>query len=210
MNIYFWIIQISSYVGLNKFAKNKFTIDKQLQYNNFADKRPKKCCCCKINNFNDVFSNIIYTIGGLYQLYQYNYFLGVSSILVSIGSAYYHLNPNMNTLFYDRLPMQFAFTYIIYDKIKINLIEKLLVSLISFGSLYYWSYNYDLIPYASFQLSMIIYWLLFDNNMFIPVIFYILAKICEDNDLKIFNLTNKKISGHTIKHILSGIAIFFI
>jgi hypothetical protein len=117
MNIYFWIIQISSYVGLNKFAKNKFTIDKQLQYNNFADKRPKKCCCCKINNFNDVFSNIIYTIGGLYQLYQYNYFLGVSSILVSIGSAYYHLNPNMNTLFYDRLPMQFAFTYIIYDKI---------------------------------------------------------------------------------------------
>lgn len=116
----------------------------------------------------------------------------------------------MNTLFYDRLPMQIAFTYMIYDKIKINLIENILVSLISFGSLFYWSYNYDLIPYASFQLSMIIYWLLFDYNMFIPVMFYILAKICEDNDLKIFNITNKQISGHTIKHILSSIAIFFI
>lgn len=47
MNIYFWIIQISSYVGLNKFAKNKFTIDKQLQYNNFADKRPKNVVVVK-------------------------------------------------------------------------------------------------------------------------------------------------------------------
>jgi hypothetical protein len=71
--------------------------------------------CCKINNFNDVISNIVYTFGGLFQIfYRDNFYLGcelslddnskhknlylinffgISSILVSIGSAYYHLNP---------------------------------------------------------------------------------------------------------------------
>ena len=210
MNIYFWLINIISNLILYIFSKKKFTLEKQIEYNNFADKRIMTCCMCKINNFNDVFSNTIYTIAGLYQIYRGYYYLGYSCILVSIGSSYYHLKPNMNTLFYDRLPMQIAFSYIICEKIDLNIYEQILINFISYGSLIYWKLTYDLIPYASFQLSMILYWLFFDNLMLIPVLMYISAKIFEDNDLKIFNITNKNVSGHTLKHIISGLAIFFI
>jgi hypothetical protein len=214
MNIPFWLIHISTYLSLNTFANrfyNPFSIKKQYAYNYFADKRCKTICNCKIANFNDVFSNVIYLLGGLFQLYKTNYSIGISGILVSIGSAYYHLNPNMITLFFDRLPMQIAFLSIIFKKIVFDTsIEHIGVWLLTFGSLFNWVYNYNLIPYAAFQLSMIIYWLFMDNTMLVEVTLYILAKICEDNDMQIYKITNNNISGHTIKHLVSGCALFFI
>ncbi len=210
INYNFWISVLISYYILN-LKKNKFSLENQIKYNDFADKRKFSYKCCSINNFNDVISNIMYAIGGLYQIIiMNNYYLGIFSILVSIGSAYYHLNPNMYTLFFDRFPMQIAFTYLIFNKIILTFYEKIAISIFSFGSLFYWTITYNILSYATFQLSLILYWLIFDSSMLIPIICYITAKICEDNDKYIFNYTNNIISGHTLKHIISGIALFFI
>jgi hypothetical protein len=73
-----------------------------------------------------------------------------------------------------------------------------------------WKFTLDLIPYASFQAALIIYWLLFDKQMLLLIICYILAKVCEDLDYEIYYLTHNNISGHTLKHIFSGFALFFI
>lgn len=214
LNYYLWYISFLSYFLLYT-KKNKFSLENQIKYNNFADKRQLRCLCFKINNFNDVVSNIMYTLGGLYQIfYRNNFYFGISSILVSFGSIYYHLNPNMNTLFYDRLPMQIAFLFLIFNNIPLEIFEKFIMIYYSIGSVIYWNLTHDLILYASFQLSIIIYLLIFNLNLFLPVLFYIFAKLFEDNDKYIFDITSNFniliFSGHTVKHIISGLALFFI
>ena len=60
---------------------------------------------CNIKNYYNVLSNLMFVIGGLYNILN-DYILCMCSILVCIGSAYYHLNPNIDTIFYDRLPIK--------------------------------------------------------------------------------------------------------
>jgi len=183
--------------------KNKFNFLNQLAYNNFADKR---CIFC-IRNFGDVVSNIVFIIGGLYH-YNSHFELCILSFLVAIGSTYYHWNPNMMTLYFDRLPMVLLLNYLIYWKFSIGLLA---ANLIGLYTLLYWHYTYDLIPYTLYQTVPVILFV-FDTtlNMQYYGIFYILAKLCENNDIKIYLMTNKIISGHTIKHILAGLALLYI
>ena len=85
-------------------------------YHNFADWR----AFFGIPNFLDVASNLAFLIVGFagLRICRGNnlgnlrnawivLFAGVT--LVSIGSAYYHLNPNNQTLVWDRLPMTIGF-----------------------------------------------------------------------------------------------------
>lgn len=183
---------------------SKLTYQKQLEYNNFADKR---CICC-IRNFGDVFSNVMFFIAGLYQFYYANYILSILSICVGFGSTYYHWTPNMYTLYWDRLPMVVYMAYIINITTKLDFGYMLLIGIYS---LEYHVKTNNLTLYASYQLSIIILFSLFTGlGMHISVLFYISAKICEDNDKAIFIGTNKIISGHSIKHILAGLAMLFI
>jgi len=205
MNIYFLLTFVFSYLLLKYKFAHKFTIQKQYEYNNFADCK----CMCNIKNYYNVLSNLMFVIGGLYNIFD-DFILCLCSILVCIGSAYYHLNPNIDTLFYDRLPMQISFTYLILSKITLNIYEQIFIVLYSFYVLIKWKFTLDLIPYASFQTALIIYWLLFDKQMLLSIICYILAKICEDLDYEIYYLTHNSISGHTLKHIFAGYALFFI
>lgn len=194
-----------SYYLLNK-SRHKLSPQKQFEYNNFADCRN----CCGIKNYYNVISNIIFLIGGLYHLFD-DHILCLCSFLVCAGSSYYHLNPDMNTLLYDRLPMLLSFVYLILLRIELNLFEQIMISFYSLYSILKWKLFLDLVPYATIQLTLIIYWLIFPSyNMQYAIVFYIMAKICEDYDYKIYMLTNKIISGHTIKHILAGFALFFI
>lgn len=186
--------------------KHRFSLDKQIQYNNFADCRT----CCHIKNFWNVVSNIIFVIGGLYN-YSLDPILCGISILVCIGSSYYHYNPNLQTLFYDRLPMIMTFSWLIYTRSNLTIIENIIYIGISFYSIYEWRRTYNLLLYSSIQITLIIYWLIcVECEMVYPVLFYFLAKICEDMDLYIYVLTNNTISGHTLKHIFSGLALFVI
>ncbi len=91
-------------------------------YHLFADTRT----ILGIPNFNDVFSNVGFTIVGVLGVQAVMgtrglliftqrpeprpymvFFIGVG--LVSLGSAYYHWAPSNERLFWDRLPMSIAF-----------------------------------------------------------------------------------------------------
>lgn len=96
-------------------------IQQDINYHNFADQRILSVQHIDIHipNFLDVSSNLIFLFVGLYGIYKvfnikhkFNwsyvaYFLGV--IWTCFGSAYYHWNPNNNTLIWDRLPMSVVF-----------------------------------------------------------------------------------------------------
>ena len=201
--ILLFVLYLSNLI-INKFNK-KFTIKKQFEYINFAD------CVCKYNikNYYNVVSNLIFVLGGLYHVYN-DIILCILSFCVFIGSSYFHLEPTIHTLFYDRLPMQISFTYLVLTKINLHFIESFIIVFYAIYSLCKWQITLDLIPYASFQLSIILYWLFFDTSMLYPILCYIFAKICEDYDVEIYFLTHQNISGHTLKHIFAGIALFFI
>ena len=207
-------------------------IPQDLRYHAFADTRT----ILGISNFYDVISNIPFAIVGLFGLchvyIQRNnkntwswLILFLSIILVAVGSSYYHLNPNNQSLTWDRLPMAIGFmalfAIVVGDYIYSKLEQWLLLPMCVLGifSVLYWNITDDLRIYAWVQffssgLLLIVIFLYKPNTyetkyLIFAFIFYALSKITEYFDHTIFSGTNDVISGHTIKHLLSGIATFY-
>ena len=182
---------------------NKFSIQKQIQYNNFADKR---CMCC-IRNFGDVISNIGFAIAGLYHIHT-NPILFILAFLVCIGSTYFHWNPTMKTLYWDRFTMILLLNYLIHLKLNLNFF---ITTVIGIFVLEYWKVTMNLIPYSIYQITPVLIFIYDESiGMRTSGIIYLLAKLCEDNDYKIYTLTRNTVSGHTIKHLLAAMALIFI
>jgi hypothetical protein len=107
-----------------------------------------------IPNGLNVLSNVPFLIAGLYGIHVMlnaqphtfantkhpisYWFLFVSTCLIAVGSAYYHLWPTNETLFFDRLPMTIAFMSIIAilvtEKIHSRWGPRLLVPLVMLGT----------------------------------------------------------------------------
>jgi len=209
-------------------------------YHNFADQR----AFWGIPNFGDVVSNAPFlVVGGLGLVVLFRraaraenrpdplwlsfvvYFAGVG--LVAFGSAYYHLDPNNGTLFWDRLPMTIAFmalfAAIIDDRIDDRTGPILLPLLVGLGmvSAIYWHLTEqaghgDLRFYAVVQffpmLAVPLICLLFpphrlDCRYLVMMLgLYALAKVCEHFDAGIFALLGHAVSGHTLKHLFAAMA----
>ncbi len=156
--------------------------------------------------------------------------------LVAFGSAYYHINPNNKTLIWDRLPMAIGFMaiftiiisiYIDRSRKKIKVIF-ILLQFVGVFSVLYWAYTeslgigdlrlYALVQYLPLIIIPIIVALNYKNNnsetkvvyILLTLIFYIIAKILEIGDNFIFELLGNIISGHSLKHIFSATAVFYI
>lgn len=184
-------------------SSNKFTLDKQINYCNFADTR----CKCKIRNFGDVISNVAFFIPSIYHIfYTCNVQLSTICFCITIGSTYFHWTPNLSTLYWDRLPMIFGMVYIQNYHTSINFTNLLLYGLFT---LEYHKITNDLSFYVVYQLNMLIL-LVMVQGFTIKLVLYIMAKFFEDYDREIFKITGEYISGHTIKHILAGVAMMFI
>ena len=207
-------------------------IPQDLQYHSFADTRT----IWGIPNFFDVISNLPFAIVGLLGLnYVFNNWntnrswswliLFLSILFVAAGSSYYHLNPNNQTLVWDRLPMAVGFmslfAIVVGDYIYPKLEQWLLIPMCVLGvfSVLYWNFMDDLRLYAWVQffstaLLLIVIFIYKPNTyqtkfLVFAFIFYILSKITEHYDQIIFSITHNVISGHTIKHLLAGIATFY-
>lgn len=209
-------------------------------YHLFADTRG----FLGIPNFGDVVSNAGFAIAGLFGLFvilgrhqirifkqrldvwpYLVFFSGVA--LISVGSAYYHLEPSNERLLWDRLPMSVAFmafcSAVIADRIHNRLGNTwLLALLVVLGllSLVYWyvteSHGHgDLRFYAFVQfypilMLPVVIWLFPDHRYtagrFLGwvIAWYALSKVLEHFDKEVFNLFGQIISGHTLKHLAAG------
>jgi hypothetical protein len=155
-------------------------------------------------------------------------FAGVG--LTGFGSAYYHLAPTNATLFWDRLPMTIVFMSlfdaIIAERISVRAGRQLFLPLLAAGvaSVVYWHLGElrgvgDLRFYGLVQffplLAIPVMLLLFPPrytrtaDLFGVVGWYVLAKIFELFDGQIFALGGL-VSGHTLKHLASAMAAYWI
>ncbi len=202
-------------------------INQQESYHQFCDSQT----IWSIPNFWNVISNIPFLMVGIWGLLntrklkgkrrQYQlFFMGVT--LVALGSGYYHLNPNSQTLVWDRLPMTIAFmslfSIVISEFINAKMGRQLLYPLLLTGllSVAYWMAFDDLKVYAVVQfyplLAMLVILLLFTSKRdsikgyWMLVIAYVLAKLFEHYDFQIQQLIYFW-SGHTLKHLVIAVGI---
>jgi hypothetical protein len=213
-------------------------IAQDLNYHLFADALSQ----WGVANFWNVMSNLPFVVIGLMGLWSLSkqqlqikpqfsqfywvFFTGI--VGVGMGSSWYHLNPNNDTLVWDRLPMTVAFmaffAAILAEHVDLKLGQRLLWPLIGLGllSIIYWQYSEsigqgDLRWYALVQFLPLI---------MIPVIFmlypkpynlsyllwlflacYVVAKLLEYYDLQIFQ-SLIWISGHSLKHVAAAVGVF--
>jgi hypothetical protein len=208
-----------------------------LPYHDFADHRT----IFGVDNFLDVVSNAAFVLAGLAGLavvvrrdsvfaanverWPYAVFF-IGMVLTGLGSAYYHLTPENESLFWDRLPMTVAFMSLVsaqvVDRIdaRTGLLLLLPMLLVGAASVLYWRASErmgsgNVIPYAVLQFyAVVILFLLAKlqpsrytrgNDIYWVFAGYVLAKLLETFDRPLYELGHIA-SGHTLKHIAAAIA----
>lgn len=212
-------------------------IPQDINYHSFADKRFVK----SIPNFWNVISNLPFLFIGLTGMIWvgnsrpgcivkelnvncFVFFMGI--FFTGIGSAYYHLHPNNNSLVWDRLPMTISFmaffSIVIADHISLSSAKKTLLPLLLIGciSIQYWVMTenkgvgdlrmYALVQYLPVLLIPIILLLYKSTHAMKPyfwsiILVYALAKFFEASDEIVFS-NLKILSGHSLKHAFAALA----
>ena len=212
-----------------------------VEYHDFADHRHAH----GIDNFLDVVSNLAFLIAGVMGLvlviggrvrFEFAserwpfvvFFLGV--LLTALGSAYYHLAPDNETLFWDRLPMTIAFMALvssqIVDRINVRAGLRLLLPMLLLGvaSVVYWRATErmgagNVLPYGILQGYSVIVLLLLarlnpsrytrGNDIYWVFGWYVLSKLLETFDREVLAIAHF-VSGHTLKHLAAAAAAFVV
>jgi len=208
-----------------------------LDYHDFADQRG----ALGIRNFFDVVSNAAFLLAGLAGLFvvfsgrarfefpaeRWPYavfFVGV--LLTAAGSAWYHLAPGNETLFWDRLPMTIAFMGLISSQVveRISVRAGLVLLgpmlLAGLASVFYWIATEragagNVLPYALLQGYAVFVMLVMAallrsrytraNDLYFIFGWYVLAKLLEFFDAQVLAYSHL-VSGHTLKHVAAAVA----
>jgi hypothetical protein len=154
-------------------------------------------------------------------------FLGL--VLTAFGSAYYHLAPDNDRLVLDRVPMTIVFMPLVSaliaerSSLKVGLWLLPILTAVGVGTVIQWHLSVergagDLRFYGAVQgyavLALFAALLLpprytRGSDLLVVAGLYLLAKICETADRQIFSVGHL-VSGHTLKHLVSGFAGFWI
>ena len=201
----------------------------------FADQRP----WLGIPNAADVLSNLAFVAVGLLGLSRLlqgarpllpvvRLSLGVLFVglfITGFGSAYFHWNPNNETLVFDRLPMTVVFAGVfgamLAERIssRSGLAVLLLMLVVGPASVFYWQATADLSLYAVIQfggMAAILLLLSLTQRGSDPfpwwalIAWYGFAKIMEFGDVFVWNATRELFAGHMLKHLAAaagGLAI---
>lgn len=142
-------------------------------------------------------------------------------VATAAGSAWYHLDPDDATLFWDRLPMTLIFAGLLSAALAQRVSGKLarvgLVALVVLGvaSVAYWRATGDLSLYALLQFGGLGALLLLvavtprgaDPFQWWWVIgWYALAKVVEVADGAIWEASGGFVAGHALKHVAAAVA----
>ena len=206
-------------------------------YHDFADHR----AMFGVANFLDVASNLGFLLAAVagfavvlrprtrfeFRSERWPYavfFLGM--LLTALGSGYYHLAPDNERLFWDRLPMTIAFMGLIaaqiVDRISIRAGLALLLPMLLVGaaSVIYWRATEragagNVMPYGVLQGYSVVILLLLailqpsrytrGNDVYWVFVAYMMAKLLETFDRGFLSLGHL-VSGHTLKHLAAAVA----
>lgn len=230
-----WCVAIIAVVSISQFPP----ISQNLDYHQFAHQNK----LFGIPNMHNVLSNIPFLMVGLYGLFfvirekatlhslyagALTFCLGVA--LVSVGSGYYHWQPNNQTLVWDRLPMTIAFmglyamivSAFVNAKSGVRLLPWLLMAGVL--SVLWWFLTeswgqgdlrwYVLVQFLPMLLTLIIL-ISFKTDkinkskLVWVLIWYIIAKLMELGDVQLLALTTV-ISGHSLKHVAAAVACYYV
>ena len=210
-----------------------------LDYHDFADQRD----AFGIDNFLDVASNAAFLLAGAAGLFvvfsgrarfefpaeRWPYavfFLGI--LLTAAGSAWYHLAPDNESLFWDRLPMTIAFMGLVssqvVDRISVRAGLMLLgpMLLVGMASVVYWIATErmgagNVLPYGLLQGYAVVVLLIMAvlhrsrytraNDLYFIFGWYVLAKLLELFDGQVLAYSHL-VSGHSLKHVAAAAAGF--
>lgn len=140
--------------------------------------------------------------------------------LVGFGSSYYHWYPNNETLVWDRMPMTIGFVAAltaISSEVFGRRVERFLWSFIAIGvaSVCVWWAVDDLRFYAWVQffpfLALIVMLvgapsrIKAKQHVVYAIGYYLAAKVFENWDAAVLQLTDGYMSGHPIKHLLAAL-----
>jgi hypothetical protein len=208
-------------------------------YHDFADSRTM----LGVANFLDVTSNGAFLLVGVAgivvafrprtplvtgaeRLLYAVFFAGM--VLTAGGSAYYHLAPDNETLFWDRLPMTISFMALVAAQIseRISLRAGVILLapmlLVGVGSVVYWRETEragagNVTPYGILQAFSVVVMLVMAmlpsrytraNDVYKIFAAYVAAKILEMLDWQFLDVTG--VSGHTLKHLAAALAGYFV
>jgi len=156
------------------------------------------------------------------------FILFLSVIMASLASTYYHLAPDNARLVWDRVPISIGIvtllSIVLIERVNTNIGFLSLPFLILFGvgSVIYWDWSErsglgNLNYYIVVQLYSILAIILLSKyffsrytggeSIYVVIIIYAFAKFAEILDHEIYSL-GKVISGHSVKHLLVGLAVF--
>lgn len=156
------------------------------------------------------------------------FFSGV--LLTAFGSSWYHLAPDNQRLLLDRLPMTLAFMglvcALIAERVRPMLGRALTMPAVVIGmaSVWYWQWSAaqgaeNLMPYLVLQGYAAVMVLLLatlyapaythGRLVFAVLGWYAVAKLLEWGDPWIYSLGGV-VSGHTLKHLASGLATWWV
>lgn len=206
-------------------------------YHAFADRRG----WLGIPNFGDVASNlpfIPFGLWGLWALRKARFHEGrerwayavafAGTVLVGLGSSYYHWHPGSRTLFWDRLPMTLVFMSLlsaaIAERIHARIGAALLLPFLVLGvlALDVWRRGeltgvgdlrfYVLVqfyPMVAIPLMMALFPARYTRTRDIGwmIVWYVLAKALEMGDAVVFGATAGLVGGHALKHLAASLSI---
>lgn len=209
-------------------------------YHAFADQRTM----LGIPNFWNVVSNAAFLPVGLAALWvmfrrpgprfrapfeRWAYIVAFSgTLLVGVGSGYYHLHPDNHTLFWDRLPMTLVFmallSAVVAERIHAKVGTLLLMPFLLLGLLsaevwrrgeltgvgdlrFYLLVQFH--PLLAIPLMMALFPPRYTRtrDMAWLVAWYAVAKALEQWDAAVFQATGGLMSGHALKHVAAALAV---
>lgn len=159
----------------------------------------------------------------------YVVFLG--SVFLAFGSGFYHLYPSNETLVADRSAMTVGFmgvlAFMVAERVSTKAGLQMLPAFLVIGlfSVIYWIFTEnvgqgDLRLYGLVQFLPIV--IMLALLIWFPARYsgarylwwslgsYALAKVFEHFDQQIWEILRHLLSGHTLKHIVSGVGIFYL
>jgi hypothetical protein len=207
-------------------------------YHAFSDQRE----LFGIPHFWNVVSNVPFAVAGILGLWviarrprgmiaenslAYVLFFA-GAVLIAVGSGFYHVDPNDQTLVWDRLPMTISlmafFDVVLGEHVGVRLARRALIPLVAVGiaSAAYWGLSQtwgdpDLRPYAIVQflplvlvpLILLLYPSRLTKVRFLWCVLacYAVAKVFELFDAPVHRALGG-VSGHTLKHLSAAGAMF--